>query len=222
MSCEQCVGINEFFTEKEARKKWQKYLKKGPGKVTEKLISIIRTKIRGGESLLDIGGGIGIIHHELIREGVHKVHDVEASSGYLKVAKEAAESKNIFDKIKYSQGDFLELASQIPSYEIVTMDKVICCYPHYNEMLNLSLERSSRLFGIVFPKSVWIAKIISGSANIFLKTFGKSTFRSFIHPSKGVLEIIQSSGFKLTDNNSTFKWHIWLFEKSEKSNGLSG
>lgn len=50
-------------------------------------------------------------------------------NGAVDAAQEEAKRKGLDDRIRFYHGDFVDLASEIPPADIVTLDRVICCYP---------------------------------------------------------------------------------------------
>jgi magnesium-protoporphyrin O-methyltransferase len=83
MYCSQCQGIEEVFSQEYVRRELKHYRRKGPGKTTRMLTEAIEKEGVEGLSLLDIGGGVGAIQHELIAAGVREVTSVDASTAYL-------------------------------------------------------------------------------------------------------------------------------------------
>ncbi|MBN4061600.1 MAG: hypothetical protein COC01_07740 [Bacteroidetes bacterium] len=212
MPSPHCCGVDKLFNEKSARKQLKRYRKKGPLKPTSVLIEAIKGKGISGCSILDIGGGIGAIQLELLKAGATSAISVDASHGYLKIAKEEAENQNLSDKIEQQFGDFTEVAETIEQHSIVTLDKVICCYPDIDKLLALSLEKCSKYYGLVFPKGGAIAKLFAGFANLFFK-ITRNSFRTFIHPPEFVHQTITANGFVKVFHHTTFVWHVVLYEK---------
>jgi magnesium-protoporphyrin O-methyltransferase len=64
-----------------------KYRAKGPPPWARTLIDAIKAEGVDGATLLDIGGGIGVIQHELLASGAARATNVEASSAYLSAAR---------------------------------------------------------------------------------------------------------------------------------------
>jgi magnesium-protoporphyrin O-methyltransferase len=89
-------------------------------------------------TLLDIGGGLGGIQHALLAGGVVQATYVDASSAYMKAAREEAIRREIDEQITFLHGDFVDLAEEIPSAEIVTLDRVVCCYDDMQALVRLS------------------------------------------------------------------------------------
>ena len=66
MVCSQCMGADKFFNDKFARKELKRYRRRGPVRATLRLIQAIKDHDIRESSLLDIGGGIGVIQLELL------------------------------------------------------------------------------------------------------------------------------------------------------------
>jgi ubiquinone/menaquinone biosynthesis C-methylase UbiE len=79
--------------------------------------------------LLDIGGGIGAIQHELLDAGATHATCVDASAPYLDAARQEGGSRGHDGRVTYLHGDFVDLADSIPPADIVTVDRVLNVYP---------------------------------------------------------------------------------------------
>ena len=87
-SC-QCKGL-ERETKKWASEDMSLYRKGKPAKTTSLLVNALITQGVDALSLLDIGGGIGIVQLELLSAGAIAATSVEASTAYIHVAREEA------------------------------------------------------------------------------------------------------------------------------------
>src|SRR5512147_1748560 len=128
MNCCQCQGIENVFSQEHAVKELKHYRSAGPARTTRMLTEAIKALGVAGLSLLDIGGGVGAVQHALLEAGVQKVTDVDASSAYLNAAKEEAERRGYAESANFRHGNFVDLATNIAPADIVTLDRVICCY----------------------------------------------------------------------------------------------
>src|SRR5947207_5244489 len=150
MDCCQCKGIETLFNEKEARNRLRAYHEDGPSKTTRMLIEALKAEGVEGMTLLDIGGGVGAVQHELLRAGVERATGVEASTAYVKAAQEEAERQGHADRVSYHHANFVDIAPQIPPADIVTLDRVICCYHDMQALVGLSVAKAGRLYGLVY------------------------------------------------------------------------
>src|SRR6187397_2254246 len=105
------------------------YRQNGAEGSTRRLIDVLVAEGIGGASLLDIGGGVGIVQLELLKAGLATSMDVDASGPYLQVAEAEAEELGFKGRTAYRHGDFVALAGEVDGADVVTLDRVICCYP---------------------------------------------------------------------------------------------
>jgi 2-polyprenyl-3-methyl-5-hydroxy-6-metoxy-1,4-benzoquinol methylase len=134
-SC-QCAGCNSQFGIEHAAKDLKRYRENGPDPTTRLLLDAIKTHGLQGATLLDVGAGIGVIHHELLSAGARSAVHVDATDANLQIAEQEASRQGHRDKVTFLRGDFVELARKISPADIVTLDRVICCYPNMEELVD--------------------------------------------------------------------------------------
>ncbi len=101
------------------------------------LIDALKTEGVEGATVIDIGGGIGAVQHELLAAGAAHVTSVDASDAYIQTAREESERRGLTGRVTYYHGDFLELAETIPPADIVTLDRVINVYPDWKRLIRI-------------------------------------------------------------------------------------
>jgi magnesium-protoporphyrin O-methyltransferase len=163
-------------------------------------------------TLLDIGGGLGGIQHALLKRGVVKAIHVDASSAYLQAAREEAQGRNLADKIVHLQGDFTELAKSVPGADLVTLDRVVCCYDDMQALIRMSAQKAGRKFGLVFPRDLWLFKIFLPLVNFIIKLRG-SSFRIFLHNTQQIDNIIRSEGLGLESQRKAGFWQVFIYHR---------
>lgn len=211
MGCEHCCGADRLFKLKSAQKEFRRYKKKGPVRSTRKLLSLLSVYDQEGKSLLDIGGGIGSIQWEFVRKGGVKTTDVDSSSAYLRVASEyAKEIKH--HGAQFIMSDFNDVHEELDRHDLVTLDKVICCYPDYESLLGNALSKAETALALTMPIGGWLSKIMVKLTGLYL-TLRKNPFRNYIHNPKMVHEFIESKGFIQSGRAFSFPWFVWVYER---------
>ncbi|MFW9889418.1 MAG: methyltransferase domain-containing protein [Candidatus Thorarchaeota archaeon] len=210
--CSQCIGIEMEFDQKLARKELQKYRDKGPIEKTRMLIDALKAEGISGMTLLDVGGGIGAIQHELLKAGVSSCINVEVSQAYIEAAKEEASRQGHGDRITHLLGDFVDLAVDIPQCDIVTLDRVVCCYHDVKSLVEKSAVKTKALYGLVYPQSNWKARFAGFLENIYHR-LNRSPFRFFVHPTEVVEEILRTEGFEQQFYQESGSWQIVLYRR---------
>lgn len=211
--CSQCQGIERMFDDGVAAEELAEYQKRGPARTTRILLDALRQAGVEGLTLLDIGGGVGAIQHEMIRAGASHVTHVDASSAYLNTARREAERLGHADRVQYQHGDFVTLAPQIEAADVVTLDRVICCYPDMPALVGLSSAHARRYYAAVFPRDFWGYRLGVRLANLFLR-LQRNPFRMFVHRTQAIDAILQSNGFRRQVHRKTLVWQIVVYDRA--------
>jgi 2-polyprenyl-3-methyl-5-hydroxy-6-metoxy-1,4-benzoquinol methylase len=182
-----------FYNEKLAASDLRRYRKKGPRPWTRTLIEALKAEGLEGATLLDIGGGIGVIQHELLDVGVTSAMSVEASAPYLDAAREESDRRGHGDRAMYQLGDFVELAESVAPADIVTLDRVINVYPDVDRLIGLSAEHARRVYGLVYPRDTLSVRLLFSVMNLVLRLLRKPV-RGFVHPANAIERVVRENG----------------------------
>jgi len=212
MDCCQCRGIEELFNEETVAGNLADYRKHGPDKVTRLLVEALIANPVDGKTLLDIGGGVGAIQHELLSAGVERAIDVDASNAYIKTAREEANRRGIADKIQFLHGNFVDLAEDIPASDVVTLNRVICCYNDMEKLVDYSAKHAKQLYGLVYPISTWWIELGMKIMNSIFK-IQKNPYRAFAHPTKEVESLIEKNGLHRVFYRRSSIWQVAVYAR---------
>lgn len=213
MPCNCCEITDHAFSEAEAKAELKSYRKRGPAEQTKLILNAIRSlKLKNAE-LLDIGGGIGVIHHELLDDVAEKAIHVDASSAYLKQAKEETTRRGHKEQVNFIYADFTEVASDLPKADIVTLDRVVCCYPDFRRLLKAAAEHSRRALAFTYPRETWYMRFGLKVINFF-QGLRKDPFRVFLHPIAEMDALLKAEGFERVTLRRLFVWEMALYQKS--------
>ncbi len=208
--CPHSQGADRFFNERVAAGDLRAYRRHGADGTTKQLIDALKAFGVTGLSLLDVGGGIGVIQHELSAAGVSAVTGVDASRSYLRIARQEAEKRGYAANAQYIFGDFVALAGEIEPADIVTLDRVICCYPDVEGLVHAAAARARRLLGLVYPRDTWWAKAGIAFLNLY-PLLRNDPFRAYVHPTATVEGIIAGYGLRKTAHHAGPIWQMAIF-----------
>ena len=202
-----------FYDEKRAASDLRKYREKGPIASTQALIEALRAEGVEGATLLDIGGGIGAIQHELIDAGVTDATSVEASASYVDAAREESQRRGHEGRVTYLHGDFVDLVESVPAADIVTLDRVINVYPDWERLVGLSAERAQRIYGLVYPRDTRFVRFIILAMNLVLRVFRKQV-RACVHPVDAIERVVREQGLSphITENVGP-AWQVAIYRR---------
>lgn len=213
MPCNCCEITDSAFSVEEAKRELKEYHRKGPPKQTRLILEAIRSQGLKNADLLDIGGGIGIIHHELLKDVARTATHVDASSAYLKEAKAEAARLGHGERVNFIHADFTDVASDLQKSAIVTLDRVVCCYPDFRSLLKAAAGNSKRALALTYPRETWYFKLGIKIIN-FIQSLRRDPFRGFIHPIAEMDSMIKKEGFERISLRRLFVWEMALYQRT--------
>lgn len=207
-----CEMTDNMFDETSAKSDIKEYRKRGPAKQTRMILEAVRSLNLKDVELLDIGGGIGAIHHDLLQDIARKATHVDASSAYLKEAKQESERRGNMDRIQFIHADFTDVAKDIPEVDVVTLDRVVCCYPDFRSLLTNASQHCRKAIAMTYPRETWYMKFGMGIINFFQR-LRKDPFRVFIHPIHEIDALLNSQGLRRVSMKRIFVWEMALYQR---------
>jgi len=212
MPCNCCEITDHAFSESEARAEVRNYRKRGPANQTKLILEAIRSLGLKDAALLDVGGGIGTIYHELLEDVAREAMHVDASSAYLKIATEEAKRRGHSERVKFIHADFTEVAADLPQVDVVTLDRVVCCYPDYRSLLKAAANKTRRAVALTYPREIWYMRIALHVVNFFQRLMN-DPFRVFLHPVQGMESLLNNEGLKRVSTRRLFVWEMALYQR---------
>jgi SAM-dependent methyltransferase len=213
MSC--CESIDRQFDRAEVEGMLRRFRRRGPDRSTRLLIEALRSDGPIGETLLDIGGGIGAIHHELLDAGMHSAVEVDISSASIAAAEEEARRRGHDGRVQFVRGDFVDIAAGIDAADVVTLDRVICCYPNMEQLVAASSAKAKRLYGAVYPReSPWM-RVGVVAINGWLR-LTRSDFRVYLHAPAAIVRALTQHGLHLRTRRRTIAWEVAVFARTSE------
>jgi 2-polyprenyl-3-methyl-5-hydroxy-6-metoxy-1,4-benzoquinol methylase len=213
MPCNCCEITDRAFTEAEVRAELKDYHKHGPPKQTKLILEAISSLGLKNAQLLDIGGGIGAIYHELLGDVAREATHVDASSAYLGQAKQEAARRGHSEHVNFIHADFTDVAPDLPPADIVTLDRVVCCYPDFRRLLKAAAEHSRSALAFTYPRETWYLRFGLKVVNFF-QGLRKDPFRVFLHPVAEMDSLLKREGFERVSLRRLFVWEMALYRKS--------
>ena len=213
-------GCANVFSTKQADDDLKRYRKKGPDSSTRALIDALVAEGVEGETLLDIGAGIGAIQLGLLAAGAARAESVDATEAYVGAAREEAERRGFGDRVSGRVGDFVALADEVDPADIVTLDKVVCCYPDLPALLGRAAERANRVVGLVYPRVTWWNRI----AARLIGAWGfvtRDPTRWHLHAAAEIDAVLRRAGFVRHEVRRDLIWLVVIYRRENIRQGIA-
>ncbi len=195
-----------------AERDLRRYRRRCAGATTRLLLAELRRWPLEGRRLLDVGGGIGIISRELAGTGVASATIVEASPAYLEVTRREAGSQYGSRPTQFILRDFALIAGTLPEADVVTLDRVVCCYPDAEALLRQAAGQARQLLAFTYPRDRWYVRTLIVLENLWLRLTGKE-FRAFVHTPERMGAVLEAAGLVRATRRETLVWTLDLYRR---------
>lgn len=210
--CNGPCAAAAHFNPKKADRDLRRYQRRGPDATTQILLTELRRWPLQGLRLLDVGGGIGVIAVELAGAGLASLTLADASAGYLEAARRHLASRGATCPTQFFLGDFAATAASLPDADIVTLDRVVCCYPDMEALLQGGAARARRMVAFTYPRDVWWVRAAVLLENLWYR-LRQDAFRAFVHSPERMAQVLESAGFVRTARRATREWALDLYRR---------
>jgi magnesium-protoporphyrin O-methyltransferase len=202
----------QHFDAQRAARDLATYQKSGPDPTTLGLLAgLAGTGIRP-ESLLDIGAGIGALSFELLKTGVARATCVDMSQAFVEGGQAETQRRGLAARMSWRVADFLALAPSVPPADVVTLDRVVCCYPAVEPLLRQAAQHARVLLAMSYPRDRWYVRLVLAAEN-FVRQLRRNAFQSFVHPVADMEALLTDAGFQRVSGTGTLVWRMDVFRR---------
>jgi 2-polyprenyl-3-methyl-5-hydroxy-6-metoxy-1,4-benzoquinol methylase len=205
-------GCANVFSSREADNDLKRYRRQGADASTQALIDAIVAEGVDGATLLDIGAGIGAIQLGLLPAGLARAESVDVTDAYVVVARDEAERQGFGDRVSGRVADFVAVASEVAPADVVTLDKVLCCYPDMPALLGRAADHARRLVGLVYPRQTWWTRAAARALAVW-GWLTRDPTRWYLHRTADVDALFREAGFERRDIRRELIWQVVLYAR---------
>ncbi len=214
MDC--CQPMTNIFDQRRVRREMARFRRSGPDHTTRELVRAIHDTLGeaglAGASVLDIGGGVGAIQLELLGMGAGTATSVDASPAYVEAATEESARRGFADRITHRAANFVEVAPDVAPADIVTLERVICCYRDMPQLVGASAARAQRVYGLVYPRATWWVLAARQVLNAVLWA-SRSAFRFYVHAPAAVEAVVHQNGLARAFARNVGMWQVVVYAR---------
>ena len=207
-----CTTTQRQFTARLAARQLAHYRRRGPDATTRMLRDLLIALNPTNRTLLDIGAGIGVLTCELLHAGFEHATAVDASSAYVACGRGEAARRRLAASVDWVEGDIVDLAPRLPLADVVTLDRVVCCYPAYEPLLTAALDHASHVVGLSYPRDRWYVRGVMALENGLRRLRG-GAFRTFVHSPASMIALLEVRGFRRVGRRTTVAWSVDVYAK---------
>jgi len=205
-------AYDKTFGDRFARRIARRYRKRGLDRNRRRVVDFL--SVRGIEeaTVLEIGGGIGEVHLELLRRGARAATNLEISTSYENEAAHLLEGSGFGDRVTRRFLDIASSPDEVEPADVVVLHRVVCCYPDYERLLSAAAGHARRLLVFSHPPRTLVTRLSFGFENL-VRRLRRSDFRAFVHPPGAMVAVVQSQGMSVRYRHRGLSWTVVGFER---------
>jgi 2-polyprenyl-3-methyl-5-hydroxy-6-metoxy-1,4-benzoquinol methylase len=192
--CCRARDYERIFGRRAATKDARRYRRRGLTG-TARALADLAGDVRG-DSVLDVGGGVGAIELELLAAGATCATNVEISTEYEDAAQELLAERGLEQRVERRIGDFVADADAIEPHDVVVMHRVVCCYPDADALVGAAAAHTRRRLLLTYPQERVLVRLGVRAIDAVLRVTG-SEFRVYVHPAEQMVSVAQKNGLSL-------------------------
>jgi magnesium-protoporphyrin O-methyltransferase len=202
-------GFRQVFNEREARRAVRSFRRRGLDSTAGPMVEALRSKGIEGASVLEVGAGVGSAQVGLIAGGAASSVAYDLSPAHHEVGAGLLAEYGVADRVEWRTGDFVADAAA-PRADVVFLNRVVCCYPDMEAMVDAAASRTNRLLAMAYPRDRWWVRVGVRTVNGVMR-IGRTTFRVFVHPVADIAERVAVAGLSEVAGGRTalWEWHVW-------------
>jgi SAM-dependent methyltransferase len=200
-------GFDAMFTPAYAHRAARRYRRNGLDRSAQPMVDFLAGRGIAGASVLEIGGGVGEVHLELLRRGAAHATNLELSSAYEQDAAELLAETGLAARVDRRLVDIAVDPATVEPADVVVLDRVVCCYPDHARLLAAAADHAKRLLAFSYPRASVLVKAVLGAQNAVFALVGRN-FRVFAHPPQAMLATLTDHGHDIVFTHHDPIWQV--------------
>ena len=186
-----------------------KYRRRGLDRTARRLFEVLRGR---GETVLEIGGGVGELEIELLRAGATHAVNVELSPAYEREGEKLVAESGVRGRVDWRYGDVAVERDLVEASDVVVMHRVVCCYPDMPALVGVAADKTRRALALSFPRDSWFVRLGARFVNGWCR-LRRSAFRFYVHPPDAIVRVAREHGLRSVDGHTGRIWHVAAFAR---------
>jgi 2-polyprenyl-3-methyl-5-hydroxy-6-metoxy-1,4-benzoquinol methylase len=195
------------FSGRFARRQSKRYRRRGLTPAARDIVDFATSQGIAGATVLEIGGGVGHLHVELLRRGASRVTNLEISENYEGEAARVLEAAGMSDRVTRRFLDVAQAPDEVEPADVVVLHRVVCCYPDYAALLRVAAGHARRALVYSHPAANVVNRAQFGAENLY-RRLTRNDFRVFIHPPEDMLHAAESGGLSVAYRRHARDWDV--------------
>lgn len=209
-------AYSDVFGDRFARRIARRCRRRGLDRNRRRVVDFLSVQGIEDATVLEIGGGIGELHVELLRRGARAATNLEISTSYEEQAAQVLELSGVGHRVTRRFLDIASAPDDVEPADVVVLHRVVCCYPDYERLLSAAASHARHLLVFSHPPRSLLVRLSFGLDNLVRRIRGND-FRGFVHPPEAMVAVVESQGMAVRYRHRGLSWTVVGFERGTAS-----
>ena len=200
-------GCDRFFGKRFARRVARRYRKRGLGRTERAMVGYLESAGLAGATVLEVGGGVGELHVELLKRGAERAVNLELSPAYDEEAARLLADNALAERVKRRLHDIAVEPDAVEPVDVVVLNRVVCCYPDYERLLGAAATHARRALVFSYPRRNALSRAIVTVQNAGFR-LARQEFRVFTHPPEAMVGVLREHGLAPRFAREGLVWQV--------------
>ena len=186
--------------------------------VSRVLLDLLDRRGLGGQSVLEAGCGFGGLSLAAVGRGAIRATGLDLSPVAVREATRLAHEARLAERVTFAVGDAAQV--QLPPSDLVVLDKVMCCYPAVDALLQNTVSATGAMYAFAVPFSSGLRGLLARLAFWFENVFRwirRQAFRAYVHDVKRIEARLATAGFERVASARRAIWYVALHQRTGKT-----
>ena len=185
--------------------------------ITKDLLDALGSSV-GDRTVLDLGCGTGDLALGALARGATRATGFDLGPGAIEEARALARERGVDDRATFAVGDAAKV--RLDPHDVVLLNRVLCCYPDVDSLLDNSLSAARSVYAFTAPPSEGLAGVFARAETRMANTWFRIRdrkfrgFRVYVHDLEAVDRRVREAGFlPVTEGRRRLVWHLAVYER---------
>jgi magnesium-protoporphyrin O-methyltransferase len=205
-------GYRGAFNRTTAEKSVRSFEKKGLGSTAAPMVEALRPHL-DGSTVLEVGAGSATAIATMLEAGAEHAVAIDLSPNYEETARRFLADRGLEDSVEWHTGDLVAMGDDLPRADVVFSNRVVCCYPDMEAMVDSTTRRAHRFAAFSYPRRNLPSRFVAWAINQWMRV-NRNSFRTFVHDPDAIAARLSDAGFEPVETGSTAIWHWGVWERT--------
>jgi magnesium-protoporphyrin O-methyltransferase len=205
--CCEPSGYDDLFGARFSRHLAKRYRRRGLDRTASRIVEFIAAEGVEAASVLEIGGGVGALHLELLRRGAARATNLELVDSYEDDAAALAAEAGVADRVIRRRLDLVTEPDAVEPHDIVVLHRVVCCYPDHQRLLGVAARHATRLLVFSHPPRNAVNRLLFAAENLGFR-IRRIAFRTYLHDPRALTVSAEQGRLRASFRHRGLTWHV--------------